>query len=48
MARLGLERAVVDVAAYGNTVARFHEAGILLPTIDAVAAGETWCRRGTR
>jgi cysteine synthase A len=33
MARLGLERAVVDAAVYGNTVARFREAGILLPTI---------------
>ncbi len=33
MARLGLERAVVDAAVYGNTVARFRQAGILLPTI---------------
>ncbi len=33
MARLGLERTVVDKAVYQNTVARFREAGILLPTL---------------
>ena len=33
MARLGLERAVVDTAVYENTVARFKEAGVLLPTL---------------
>ena len=33
MARLGLERTVVDTAVYENTVARFKEAGVLLPTI---------------
>jgi hypothetical protein len=33
MARPGLERAVVDAAVDRNTVARFREAGILLPTI---------------
>lgn len=33
MARLGLERTVVDAAVYENTIARFAEAGILLPTI---------------
>lgn len=33
MARLGLERSVVDPAVYRNTVARFREAGVLLPTI---------------
>ena len=32
MARLGLERSVVDPAVYQNTVARFREAGVLLPT----------------
>ena len=33
MARLGLERTVVDTAVYENTVARFKEAGVLLPTL---------------
>ena len=33
MARLGLERSVVDPTVYKNTVARFREAGVLLPTI---------------
>ena len=33
MARLGLERTVVDAAVYENTIARFKEAGVLLPTI---------------
>ncbi len=33
MARLGLERTVVDTAVYQNTVARFRDAGVLLPTI---------------
>jgi cysteine synthase len=32
MARLGLERTVVDTAVYENTIARFKEAGVLLPT----------------
>ena len=33
MARLGLERSVVDAAAYQRTVARFAESKVLLPTI---------------
>lgn len=33
MARLGLERTVVDAAVYENTIARFKEAGVRLPTI---------------
>lgn len=33
MARLGLERSIVDHTVYQNTVARFREAGVLLPTI---------------
>jgi cysteine synthase len=33
MARLGLERSVVDAAVYERTVNRFREAGVLLPTI---------------
>ncbi len=33
MARLGLERSVVDADVYGRTVARFRDAGVLLPTI---------------
>jgi cysteine synthase len=33
MARLGLERSVVDAAVYQRTVARFAESGVLLPTI---------------
>ena len=33
MARLGLERTVVDAAVYRSTVARFGEAGVLLPTL---------------
>ena len=33
MARLGLERTVVDTAVYENTINRFKEAGVLLPTI---------------
>lgn len=33
MARLGLERTVIDAAVYRNTVARFKDAEILLPTI---------------
>jgi cysteine synthase len=33
MARLGLERTVVDTAVYERTLARFREAGVLLPTI---------------
>lgn len=32
MARLGLERTVVDAAVYENTLARFREAGVVLPT----------------
>ena len=32
MARLGLETSVVDQSVYQNTVARFREAGVLLPT----------------
>jgi cysteine synthase len=33
MARLGLERSVVDAAVYQRTIARFAESGVLLPTI---------------
>lgn len=33
MARLGLERSVVDTTVYENTVSRFREAGVLLPTL---------------
>ena len=33
MARLGLERSVVDAAVYRRTVERFAQSGILLPTI---------------
>jgi cysteine synthase A len=33
MARLGLERTVVDRDVYGRTVGRFREAGVVLPTI---------------
>ena len=33
MARLGLESTVVDAEVYENTIARFKEAGVLLPTI---------------
>jgi len=33
MARLGLERTVVDHDVYRRTVARFRESGVLLPTI---------------
>jgi cysteine synthase len=33
MARLGLERTVVDGAVYGRTVERFREAGVVLPTL---------------
>lgn len=33
MARLGLERTVVDAAVLGRTVARLGEAGVVLPTI---------------
>jgi cysteine synthase len=33
MARLGLERAVVDPAVYERTVRRFREAGVVLPTL---------------
>jgi len=33
MARLGLERTVVDGEVYGRTVQRFREAGVLLPTL---------------
>lgn len=33
MARLGLERTVVDGEVYGRTAARFREAGVVLPTI---------------
>ncbi len=33
MARLGLERSVVDAEVYGRTVRRFGESGVILPTI---------------
>jgi hypothetical protein len=32
MAHLGLEQTVVDAAVCENTLARFREAGVLLPT----------------
>ena len=32
MARLGLETSIVDQSVYQNTIARFREAGVLLPT----------------
>ena len=38
MTSLGLERHVVDGEVYGNTVGRFREAGILLPTFGQLAA----------
>ncbi|HEY7012301.1 MAG TPA: hypothetical protein VH480_06085, partial [Streptosporangiaceae bacterium] len=38
MVSLGLERHVVDREVYGRTVARFREAGILLPTFGQLAA----------
>ena len=38
MTALGLERHVVDRDAYGRTVHRFREAGILLPTFAQLAA----------
>ncbi|MEK7821208.1 MAG: pyridoxal-5'-phosphate-dependent protein subunit beta [Pseudomonadota bacterium] len=37
MARLGLERTIVDPAVYARTVARFKEAGVRLPTIAQLA-----------
>jgi cysteine synthase len=33
MARLGLERSIVDMAVYERTLGRFREAGVVLPTI---------------
>jgi cysteine synthase len=33
MARLGLERTVVDAEVYSRTVGRFREAGVVLPTL---------------
>jgi cysteine synthase len=41
MARLGLERAVVDAEVYGRTVQRFRDAGVLLPTIAQLKAPAT-------
>lgn len=41
MARLGLERAVVDAEVYGRTVARFRDAGVLLPTIGQLKSPAT-------
>lgn len=38
MARLGLERTVVDAEVYERTLARFREAGVLLPTIGQLKA----------
>lgn len=37
MARLGLERTIVDPAVYARTVTRFKEAGVRLPTIAQLA-----------
>ena len=37
MARLGLEREIVDHRVYARTVARFREAGIVLPTFAQLA-----------
>jgi cysteine synthase len=37
LARLGLEREVVDRAVYERTVARFREAGVVLPTFGELA-----------
>ncbi len=33
MAKLGLERSVVDSEVYGRTLGRFREAGVVLPTL---------------
>jgi cysteine synthase len=41
MARLGLERTIVDAQAYGRTLARFREAGLLLPTLAQLRAPTT-------
>ena len=41
MARLGLEREVVDRGVYGHTVRRFAEAGIVMPTFAQLADPET-------
>ena len=37
MPKLGLEKHVVDTESYDNSVTRFHEAGILLPTFHQLA-----------
>ena len=41
MARLGLERSVVDAAVYQRTVVRFAESGVLLPTIGQLGSPAT-------
>ena len=41
MARLGLETEVVDQSVYDNTVRRFREAGVLLPTFSQLADPST-------
>jgi cysteine synthase len=41
MAKLGLERSVVDTAVYERTARRFGEAGIVLPTIGQLADPRT-------
>ena len=33
MARLGLEKTVVDQEVYARTLGRFREAGVVLPTL---------------
>ncbi len=38
MTRLGLEKEIIDAAVYGNSVRRFREAGIILPTFSQLAA----------
>jgi hypothetical protein len=45
MARLGLERSVVDAAVYQRTVAGFAESGGLPPTIGMLASPATTPRR---
>ena len=37
MKRLGIERHIVDSAVYANSVRRFREAGIVLPTFAELA-----------
>ena len=37
MKRLGIERAIIDRGVYDNSVARFRDAGIVLPTFTQLA-----------